>query len=474
MVRATRTLLFLCGLALMPAAAGGEFDQDFTGATLRLDFFHTGHAELELISVDTIRVEGPWPGSRTRLLDDSNLGQYFFEVKDTASGRPLYSRGFASIYGEWETTGEALGKTPRTFAEALRFPEPRQPFTVRLAKRDARLAFQDVWTSAEIDPASRFVLRAKVAEREVLVLNLGGEPTEKVDLLFLGDGYTEAEKHKFQEDCRRLRDELFLVEPFRSRVQDFNVRAVFTPAAESGISDPRGGTFRDSPLGAAYNSFDSDRYVLTFEDRAWRDAAAAAPYEFVVILLNSRKYGGGGIYNLYCTAAADSAYASYLLIHEFGHHLAGLGDEYYTSDVAYETLTPPEVEPWEPNVTALLDPANLKWKDLVSEGAALPTPWEQEHYGESARAIEARRAELRAKGAPEEEMEALFREEQKTLGELLGAHQGVVGAFQGAMYRPQGLYRPCIDCIMFSRTDAGFCPVCSRAITRAIDACAAQ
>ncbi|MBI4880165.1 MAG: peptidase M64 [Planctomycetes bacterium] len=469
-----RTLVLLWGLALMPAASGGEYDQDFTGATLRLDLFHTGHAELELISVDAIRVEGPWPCSRTRLLDDRNLGQYFFEVKDAASGQPLYSRGFASIYGEWETTGEALAKTTRTFAEALRFPEPRRPFKVRLAKRDARLAFQDVWTSAEIDPASRFVLRANVAEREVLVLNLGGEPAEKVDLLFLGDGYTEAEKHKFHEDCRRLRDELFQVEPFRSRVKDFNVRAVFTPAAESGISDPRAGVFRDSPLGTTYNSLDSDRYVLTLEDRAWRDAAAAAPYEFVVILLNSRKYGGGGIFDLYCTAAADSAYAAYLVIHEFGHHLAGLGDEYYTSDVAYEELTPPDVEPWEPNVTALLDPASLKWKDLVTEGAALPTAWEQDRYGESARASEARRAELRAKGAPEEEMEALFREEQKVLGEILGAHKGTVGAFQGAMYRAQGLYRPCADCIMFSRTDAGFCPVCSRAITRAIDACAAH
>ncbi|MFH0946251.1 MAG: peptidase M64 N-terminal domain-containing protein, partial [Planctomycetota bacterium] len=100
-----RLFLLLAGLLLSLPALAGDFDADFTDATLRLDLFHTGHAELELISVDRARIEGAWPGSRTQLLDGTNTGRYFFEVLDEESGRTLYSRCFASIYGEWETTG---------------------------------------------------------------------------------------------------------------------------------------------------------------------------------------------------------------------------------------------------------------------------------------------------------------------------------------------------------------------------------
>jgi hypothetical protein len=226
-----------------------------------------------------------------------------------------------------------------------------------------------------------------------------------------------------------------------------------------------------TPLGARYNSFDSERYVLTLNDTAWRDAAAAAPYEFTLILVNERQYGGGGIYNLYSTAAADSSYAPYLVIHEFGHHFAGLGDEYFTSSVAYEDFTGGQVEPWEPNITALADPAALKWKDLVDTATPLPTPWEKDAYEEHSVAIQERRAQMRAAGAEESEMEKLFDEERAHYTAWLAGQQysGKVGAFEGAMYESRGLYRPATDCIMFTRDRVGFCRVCSRAIERVID-----
>ena len=212
--------------------------------------------------------------------------------------------------------------------------------------------------------------------------------------------------------CERLTGVLFQAEPFASRKQDFNVRAIDTPAEHSGISRPRAGLFRDTPLGARYNSFDSERYVLTLDDRGWRDLAAAAPYDVVLILVNERKYGGGGIFNLYATAAADSAFAPYVVVHEIGHHFAGLGDEYYSSDVAYEDFGGAAVEPWEPNVTALRDPARLKWADLVSPETPLPTPWNKDEYERLSRGIQERRRELRSQGAPEERLEALFQEER--------------------------------------------------------------
>ncbi len=171
------------------------------------------------------------------------------------------------------------------------------------------------------------------------------------------------------------------------------------------------------------------------------------------------------------TAAASNAFATYLVIHEFGHNFGGLGDEYFTSDVAYETGAPEKPEPWEPNLTALHDPAKLKWKNLVEPGTPVPTPWDKEAFEKYSRALQQQRRKLRASGAPEEEMEKLFRQEQEHETKLLGGMQysGKVGAFEGAGYEAKGLYRPRTDCIMFSRDNVGFCPVCRRTIERVID-----
>jgi hypothetical protein len=451
-----------------PAAAG--FDDDFTGRTLRVDYYHTGTATEEHIALDRARVEGEWPGSRTQTIDVTNLGKYLVEVVDLSSNRMLYSRGFASIYGEWETTSEAREGIWRSIPEAVRIPEPRRPFQLRIRKRAVDHSFTEMW-SAVIDPASRFVDRAAVPAREVWTVMEHGSPAVKVDLLVLGDGYPAEEMEKFKDDVQRLVGALFGVEPFSSRRGDFNVRAIWQPSELSGISRPRAGVFRNTPLGARYNTFDSERYVLTLDDRSWRDVAAAAPYDAVIMLVNERKYGGGGIFNLYSTAAAGSAFAPYLVVHEFGHHFAGLGDEYYTSDVAYEEFGGKRIEPWEPNVTALNDPERLKWHDLLDDGVPLPTPWRKKEFEKRSRELQERRRALRAEGAPEEKLETLFYEERELFTEMLGEeeHAGRVGAFEGAMYEAQGLFRPSADCIMFTRDEVGFCPVCRRAIERIID-----
>ncbi len=461
--------LLAAPLAFAQAAPDRPFDAAFTGETLRVDYLHTGTAEQEEFALHRIRVEGPWPGSRTQLVDDTDLGKYRVSVLG-AGDAPLYTRGFASIYGEWETTGEARDGFWRAIQESVRVPEPREPFTLEIAKRGETGAFERVWTLA-IDPASRFVDRPPLPAHRVVPILENGDPATKVDLVILGDGYAAGDMETFRADARRAADALFAEEPFARRKGDFNVRAVETPAAQSGISRPRAGVFRESPLGARYNTFDSERYVLSLEEHRWRDAAAAAPYDFVLILVHERKYGGGGIFGLYSTAAASSAFADYLVVHEFGHHFAGLGDEYYTSSVAYEEFAGKKREPWEPNVTALLDPETLKWRDLVAEGTPLPTPWGKEAYESASRARQEKRAELRAAGAAEEELEALFREERELFTKMLAddEHAGEVGAFEGAMYEAQGFYRPEVDCIMFTRNRVGFCAVCSRAIERVID-----
>ena len=439
--------------------------------TMRLDYYHTGDATMEVFSIDRVVIEPlPWPGDPKQSIDSSNLGKYFFEVRDAKTKQVLYSRGFASIYGEWETTDEAK-TTKRTFQESLRFPEPSAPVTITLRKRDAKNAFQDIWTTS-IDPTDQFVDRSKqVAPAPVLTIQKAGEPETKVDFLILGDGYTAAEAKKFETDARRLTETLFATSPFKENRKNFNVWAIAPPAAESGISRPSTGIYRDSPIGATYDAFGSERYVLTFDNRALRRNAQFAPYEFIEVLVNNRTYGGGGIFNLYSTVASDNAFANYVFVHEFGHHFAGLADEYYTSSVAYAPSAD-RVEPWEPNVTALLDVSTLKWRNLASPFAnvtPIPTPWNKAEFEEYSRQIQARRVQLRKDKRPEQEMEALFKEELEHEQKMFRAekHFGQVGAFEGAMYEARGYYRPEVDCIMFSRTDH-FCKVCRAAIERII------
>jgi hypothetical protein len=463
-----KTLLLLIAVpALLLSIAGASFAAT---ETMRLDYYHSGNSSQELFSVDRVVIEPlPWPGDLSQSIDTSNLGKYFFEVRDKQNKRVLYSRGFASIYGEWETTDEA--KTcNRTFQESLRFPAPSTVVEVVVKKRDSKNTFQDIWTTV-VDPQDQFVDRSKlVAPAPLLTIQKMGAPETKVDFLIIGDGYTKAETKKFEADARRLTEVLFSTSPFKEQRGRFNVWALCPPASESGISRPSTGVYRDSPLGATYDAFGSERYVLTFDNRALRKAAAFAPYEFIEVLANNRTYGGGGIFNLYSTVASDNAFANYVFVHEFGHHFAGLADEYYTSSVAYAPSTD-RVEPWEPNVTALLDTDNLKWRTLVSPAnvTPIPTPWNKEEFENYSREIQKRRTQLRKDKRPEEEMEALFHEELAHEKKMFAAEKyfGKVGAFEGAMYEARGYYRPEVDCIMFSRTDH-FCKVCQRAIEHII------
>jgi hypothetical protein len=440
-----------------------------TPHTLRVDLLHTGNALSEQYALDRVVIEPlPWPGNPARPLDDTNRGLNRFEVVDPKTNTVLYSRGYSTIFGEWRTTDEAL-KHSRGFQESLRFPTPDRPVRVRVLERDERNEFSVVW-SVDIDPAAMDVERElRPAPAIAIPIRHNGDSAQKVDLLILGDGYTQAELQKFEADARRLADHLFSVSPFKEREHDFNVWALAVPTRESGVSRPSTGTFHESALGTRYDIFGSERYVLTLDNRALRELAQYAPNEFIEILVNNETYGGGGIFGQFSTAAAGNDWANYLFVHEFGHHFAALADEYYTSPVAY-TSGEERPEPWEPNVTALLDPANLKWKRHVAPSTPLPTPWPKAEYEAYQRDYQARRVALRKANRPESEMSALFTAERKFTDALMARqpNRDVIGAFEGANYQASGYYRPAMQCTMFSRTER-FCQVCQDAIGDIID-----
>lgn len=438
-------------------------------ATLRVDYIHSGSAKADAYAIERVVIEPlPWPGDPARTLDDTNRGSNKVEVVDAETGKLLYSRGFSTVFGEWSSTEEA-GHLARAFEESVRFPMPPHPVHVRIMKRDENNAFVPAWT-VDVDPAAQDVVRKQgPAPAKVIPVRVNGPSEDKVDLLILGDGYTEAEMPKFLADVRRLSDHLFQVSPFHERAKDFNVWAMAVPTPESGVSRPSTGLYHASPLGTRYDIFGSERYVLATDNRALREIAQYAPYEFIEILVNNETYGGGGIFGQFSTAAAGNDWANYLFVHEFGHHFAGLADEYYTSDVAYQS-DGKRIEPWEPNVTALKDPANLKWKNRVQPGTPLPTPWVKAVYEQESHEFQKRRAALRAANRPESEMSALFTEDLKRTDALFSKdpNRHVVGAFEGANYEATGYFRPEMQCIMFDRSEQ-FCSVCRDAISTIID-----
>jgi hypothetical protein len=470
-MRSSYILMFCILFPLSITQAASQYEKFFTEKTMRVDYYHTGTKGQETLSLDNVYEGGSWPGSRVNLIDTLNLGEYIVRVYDQATGAPIYSRGFSSIFNEWQTTDEALGGVCRTFSETVRFPYPKRTVQVTISRRDKQMVFHELFSTI-INPHKSGEVNKEHLSNSYKVASLmeNGTPMEKVDIVILGDGYAKGDMEKFRRDAKHFNDVMFGTEPFRSRRRDFNVWTVEAESGESGIDVPDRDVWKDNVLGTRYSTFGLARYVLTTDNKTVRDIAGAAPYDFICILINDTRYGGGGIYNLYATTytremvKGQEWQMDYMYVHEFGHSFAGLGDEYYSSTTAYNDFYSPGIEPWEPNVTALIDKNNLKWKEFQTPGIDIPTPWEKAQYD----SIEALRAKL-DRLAPDyyEKREPYFQAEQRLRQN--SKFTGKVGAFEGSGYAAKGLYRPAIDCRMFSLSLVGFDPVCSAAITKVID-----
>ena len=340
-----------------------------------------------------------------------------------------------------------------------------------LSRRDRFLVFQEVFSTV-IDPNDPTVV---IAERQhppfgVHTLMDNGDMHWKVDILILGDGYAAGEIEKFKKDAKHFNDVMFATSPFKERSDDFNVRALCVVSPESGIDVPDRNVWKNTALGTMYNTFGSARYVLTESNRDLRDIAAAAPYDFLCILINDERYGGGGIYQLYTTTYVNETHAGqewqrdYVYVHEFGHSFGGLGDEYYSSSTGYDEFYPAGVEPWEPNVTRLMHAPDVKWRAQLTPGTAVPTDWGKKEYDglrEEMGKLDRLADDYYQKRDPIMKRSADILKNPDLLGKI--------GAFEGAGYVSEGMYRPSLDCRMFSLSLVDFCGVCRAAIERQID-----
>jgi len=457
---ATGLALFLpaCGPSTPPESSRGTA-RDFATGALRLDLRQRRNDGAENFELERVRYEREWPGRLDRLTDRRDWGDYRLSVHRANLEAPLLRQGF-------DTSLNPLARSATTRL-SVRLPLPVRPVLATIEKRRGESAFGPI-TSFEIDPNAELVDRSEVAAtvRADTILQ-SGSPEKKVDIAILGDGYREAEYDKFTADATRAAGYLFSVEPLQSRRGDFNVRSVFSPSAESGVTDSYLGLQRDTVLRCAYGSAAAERTLVAENNRAVREIASVVPYDFLLILANARRYGGSAYLGGPAVVAIDSALARYLVIHELAHAMAGLADEYYIP-VADGPAYGGNIEPWRPNVT--IAPEREKWGKLSSE-APRPTPWNKADYDQRFADYVRRYYRLREAGAGEAAIEKLMLEESARQTKLL-AQSGDPrrsGYFEGANGYARGMFRAGVDCIMFSLQTTHFCPACSAAIERMIE-----
>jgi hypothetical protein len=460
------------------------FDKYFENATLRIDYNHIADSESDIITIDKLYRQGIWAGSKKNLIDRFNQGRYYIKILDADSKKLIFSKGFDSYCGEYKTSGPASRGIKRTYHESALIPFPKNDILFTIEMRDRQNKLQPLF-SQEIIPDSVYVVDGDWLNNvKVYDAHVSGEPNSRVDLAIVGEGYTMIEQYKFVKDLKYFTDILLNYEPYKSHKDKFNIYGVLRFSEESGTDEPRANIYRSTAVNTTFNSMGSERYLLTEDNKSLRDIAAHVPYDALLIMINHERYGGGGIYNSFLTFTSDNQWKDYVFVHEFGHSFAGLADEYYTSSTAYNEFYPRGIEPTEPNITALLDKKNVKWKSFLSKKIEVPTPWEKADfdsmdvkYQKIRTEVNDKVARLKRERATQEEIEAAEAESKelslvhaKRMDKYLQNSKffGKVGVFEGAGYSAKGLYRPMIDCIMFTKGEKPFCKVCENAIIQVI------
>jgi len=382
-----------------------------------------GNSQKTLVYPVGMKEEPFFGGSHENLVDLFDYGNFKYEVFDAAENRLIYSRGFCTLFQEWQTTAEAKTMA-RIFYEVATMPFPKNKIRFVLSLRERNGVFARLYDTI-IDPSDYYIRKEKPVNTSVTRIYGQGDPGKCVDLAFVAEGYKSDEMGKFREDVRKMADILFSEAPFSDYRDKINIWAVEAVSPDSGTDIPGEKIYVNTVLNSSFYTFGTDRYLTTQDIESVNDYAAAAPHDNIIVLINSNKYGGGGVYNYYSGTTAGHPLSPKVFIHEFGHGFAGLGDEYYTSDVAYDEFYPLNVEPWEPNITTRVN-FDSKWKEFIAKETPIPTPAEEKF-------------------------------------------KNTTGLFEGGGYSAKGIFRPEMDCRMKSNGPKGYCSVCREAIKKMIE-----
>ncbi len=413
-------LLISMGILILPIKAQ-HFDSYFMDQTLKLEYYHIGKKGEEKIEINTFYKGGDWNGTRNQLLEPARYGDMLIEVFDSISNTLIYSRSYSCLFGEYVAT-EKADTMEGKFEEVVLIPYPKNTILYKFTSFN-RKQVPTIIYSGSFNPKETKTL-SYTKEYKVKKLHKGGDPKKCLDILFIPDGYSENDKQQLAYDMKKFSSYIIECSPFSEYLDQININGIEAYSYESGITDPNADVYRNTVLNCSYNSLDLDRYLMCLNVFKMHNIAEDAPYDIIIVICNSPKYGGGGIYNFYCTVNNKGEYSDYVIVHELGHLLAGLGDEYYTSDVSVRDYYPEGIEPVEPNLTTLVA-FEKKWKQQMDPETPIPT-LDTKQYNK------------------------------------------VLGVYQGGGYVAEGVYRPWQNCTMKEKLYNNFCPVCTKTILETI------
>ncbi|TQV85910.1 M64 family metallopeptidase [Aliikangiella coralliicola] len=408
----------------------------FAEGTLRMDYLHTGgnRTSDSIKFVELIDEAQKWSG----LLESSDKllrGDYQFTITDQSTRQVLFTNSFSSVYSDWAMSVEYKEKQ-RTFEESIRFPKPSDDFTVTLFKRDLSVKgqpFVKFWEKSFVLKKEKIRALRKLNIKSEMIIE-SGSPEKKVDVVIIAEGFTKADETNFFEQAKQVTRKLFSYSPYKEYQSHFNVRAIFPVSEQRGVAIPSKEYYPSTALSVYSEALGMTRYALTLQNNQLRDIAANVPYDTIIILTNSNKYSAAGIYGAYTIVPAFEQRSGFLMAHEFGHHFAGLADEYFHSTPGYEK-SKAIIEPYQPNITIGKTRKTIKWRDLIGDKTPIPTPWQEQDDSN------------------------------------LQNYSSTVGAFEGAFYSKYNYFRPSESCLMrLNGKNIEFCTVCKEAIIQMIKA----
>ena len=407
----THTLSCVLCLFMSANVNAQDFNKAFSDSTLRIDYIFSGNANQQHIAVDQLNVMPRWYGKKQRLAELPMEGNGQITVRDHHTKRTLYRNSFSTLFQEWLTYDEAK-HTSRAFENVFLVPMPKDTVDVTVTLNDNR---RETMTQLTHTVAPSDILIKHIGERNRTsfeTLQTAQDTSRCIHIAFLAEGYRTDEMDIFLKDAAEATEALFAHEPFKAMRNRFNIIAVKAPSADSGTSEPSKGVWKNTALHSHFDTFYSNRYLTTLRLKTVHDCLAGLPYEHIIILVNTHRYGGGGILNSYNLSMTHHPSFKPVVVHEFGHSFAGLADE-YAYDFEEIPMYPPDIEPWEQNITTKVKFSD-KWQDMMGK---VPS----------------------------------------------------VGLIEGAGYSLKGIYRASHDCRMRTNDTPEFCPVCQRAIQRVID-----
>jgi len=417
-------LLFITVCLSTVSIYAQKFEEYFTEKALRIDYIFSGDHASQTIALDHLNELPQWAGRRhnlSQLLLDGNVQIKMTNLKDNAC---IYMDAFSTLFQEWQGTDEAR-VVRKSFENSFLLPFPKEKVEVEVKLRDKQGHYNTAIKHI-VDPSD--ILIKKLGRKNIpayTLIHQGGPVDKCVNVAILAEGYKPSEMEKFREYAKITCEQIFTHSPFNKFKDKFNFYAVETVSEDSGVSVPRANDWKQTAFSSHFDTFYSERYLTTTNVKDIHNAIAGVPYAHIIILANTDVYGGGGILNAYTLTTTGHVDFKPVVVHEFGHSFAGLADEYYYDggDVLDQTYSH-NVEPWEPNITTLID-FSSKWKDMLKSGTPVPT-------------------------------------------DIKMADKYPLGVFEGAGYSSKGIYRPVVDCRMKTNTCKDFCLVCQRAIERLI------